>query len=59
MSPVLAGVLQMLALIVALGLVYRPLGDFMARVYSSDRHLRVEKWIYKAIGANPDSAMRW
>ncbi|WP_405776310.1 potassium-transporting ATPase subunit KdpA [Streptomyces sp. NBC_00859] len=59
MSPLLAGVLQMLALIVALGLVYRPLGDFMARVYSSDRHLRVEKWIYKAIGANPDSAMRW
>ncbi|WP_328320152.1 potassium-transporting ATPase subunit KdpA [Streptomyces sp. NBC_00388] len=59
MSPVLAGVLQMLALVVALGLVYRPLGDFMARVYSSDRHLRVEKWIYKAIGANPDSAMRW
>ncbi|WP_406136156.1 potassium-transporting ATPase subunit KdpA [Streptomyces sp. NBC_01089] len=59
MSPVLAGVLQMLALIVALGLVYRPLGDFMARVYSSDRHLRVEKWIYRAIGANPDSAMRW
>ncbi|WP_405563658.1 potassium-transporting ATPase subunit KdpA [Streptomyces sp. NBC_01180] len=59
MSPVLAGVLQMLALIVALGLVYRPLGDFMARVYSSDRHLRVEKWIYKVIGANPDSAMRW
>ncbi|MFE2378607.1 potassium-transporting ATPase subunit KdpA [Streptomyces sp. NPDC059398] len=59
MSPVLAGALQMLALIVALGLVYRPLGDFMARVYSSDRHLRAEKWIYKAIGANPDSAMRW
>ncbi|NDZ78021.1 potassium-transporting ATPase subunit KdpA [Streptomyces sp. SID10853] len=59
MSPVLAGALQMLALIVALGLVYRPLGDFMARVYSSDRHLRVEKWIYRAIGADPDSAMRW
>ncbi|MCX4547675.1 potassium-transporting ATPase subunit KdpA [Streptomyces sp. NBC_01387] len=59
MSPVLAGVLQMLALIVALGLAYRPLGDFMARVYSSDKHLRVEKWIYKAIGANPASEMRW
>ncbi|MFF3732741.1 potassium-transporting ATPase subunit KdpA [Streptomyces sp. NPDC002476] len=59
MSPVLAGALQVLALVVALGLVYRPLGDHMARVYSSRKHLRVEKWIYKAIGANPDTEMRW
>ncbi|MFE7129820.1 potassium-transporting ATPase subunit KdpA [Streptomyces sp. NPDC057638] len=59
MSPVLAGVLQLLALMVALALVYRPLGDYMARVYSSDRHLRVEKWIYKAIGADPNTQMRW
>ncbi|MEV8454749.1 potassium-transporting ATPase subunit KdpA [Streptomyces sp. NPDC052095] len=59
MSPVLAGVLQMLALLVALGLVYRPLGDYMAGVYSSTKHLRVEKWIYKAIGAHPNTGMRW
>ncbi|MFE9682192.1 potassium-transporting ATPase subunit KdpA [Streptomyces sp. NPDC006285] len=59
MSPVLAGVLQLLALIAALALVHRPLGDHMARVYSSDRHLRVEKWIYKGIGADPDAGMRW
>ncbi|MEU4077209.1 potassium-transporting ATPase subunit KdpA [Streptomyces venezuelae] len=59
MSPVLAGVLQLLALVVALGLSYRPLGDHMARVYSSDKHLRVEKWIYKGIGANPSVEMRW
>uniref|UniRef100_A0AAU2UZG3 Potassium-transporting ATPase potassium-binding subunit n=1 Tax=Streptomyces sp. NBC_00003 TaxID=2903608 RepID=A0AAU2UZG3_9ACTN len=59
MSPVLAGVLQFLALFAALALAYRPLGDYMARVYSSDKHLRVEKWIYKAIGANPSTEMRW
>ncbi|MGW1085519.1 potassium-transporting ATPase subunit KdpA [Streptomyces sp. NPDC002596] len=59
MSPVLAGVLQLLALVVALGLAYRPLGDYMAGVYSSKKHLRVEKWIYRAIGANPDTEMRW
>ncbi|WP_327178412.1 potassium-transporting ATPase subunit KdpA [Streptomyces sp. NBC_01335] len=59
MSPVLAGVLQLLAMIVALGLAYRPLGDHMARVYSSDKHLRVEKWMYRAIGANPNTEMRW
>ncbi|MFF3851245.1 potassium-transporting ATPase subunit KdpA [Streptomyces sp. NPDC002328] len=59
MSPVLAGVLQLLALTVALGLVYIPLGDYMAKVYSSDKHWRVERWIYKGIGANPDTEMRW
>jgi potassium-transporting ATPase potassium-binding subunit len=59
MSPELAGVLQLLALVAALALAYRPLGDHMARVYSSDRHLRVEKWIYKGIGANPSAEMRW
>ncbi|MFJ5712817.1 potassium-transporting ATPase subunit KdpA, partial [Streptomyces sp. NPDC093105] len=59
MSPVLAGVLQLLALVVALGLSYRPLGDHMAKVYSSEKHLRPEKWIYKAIGANPAVGMRW
>ncbi|CAL9421212.1 Potassium-transporting ATPase potassium-binding subunit [Streptomyces sp. enrichment culture] len=59
MGPVLAGVLQLLALIAALALVHIPLGNHMARVYSSDRHWRVEKWIYKGIGADPDTGMRW
>lgn len=59
MGPVLAGVLQLLALIGALALAYIPLGDYMARVYSSTKHWRAEKWIYKGIGADPDTEMRW
>ncbi|GAA3367003.1 potassium-transporting ATPase subunit KdpA [Streptomyces antimycoticus] len=59
MGPVLAGVLQLLALIGALALAYVPLGNYMAKVFSSERHWRVEKWIYKGIGANPDTEMRW
>ncbi|MFG2128689.1 potassium-transporting ATPase subunit KdpA [Streptomyces sp. NPDC048751] len=59
MGPVLAGFLQLLALIAALALAYIPLGTYMAKVYSSDRHWRVEKWIYKGIGADPDTEMRW
>ncbi|MFF4488180.1 potassium-transporting ATPase subunit KdpA [Streptomyces sp. NPDC001544] len=59
MSPVLAGVLQLLALIGALALAYIPLGTYMAGVYSSKKHLRAEKWIYKAIGADPDTEMTW
>ncbi|MER6233032.1 potassium-transporting ATPase subunit KdpA [[Kitasatospora] papulosa] len=59
MSPVTAGALQLLALISALALAYRPLGDHMARVYSSEKHYRPEKWIYRAVGANPSAQMRW
>ncbi|QHC25009.1 potassium-transporting ATPase subunit KdpA [Streptomyces sp. GS7] len=59
MSPVLAGVLQLIALIAALALAYRPLGDYMAAVYSSPKHLRIEKFIYRCIGANADAEMRW
>ncbi|MEU0137206.1 potassium-transporting ATPase subunit KdpA [Streptomyces sp. NPDC006296] len=59
MSPVTAGALQLLALISALALAYRPLGDHMARVYASEKHYRPEKWIYRAVGANPSASMRW
>ncbi|MFB7229490.1 potassium-transporting ATPase subunit KdpA [Streptomyces fimicarius] len=59
MSSQIAGVLQLLALISALGLAYRPLGDYMARVYSSEKHYTPEKWIYKVIGADPAAEMRW
>ncbi|MFI0226037.1 potassium-transporting ATPase subunit KdpA [Streptomyces lydicus] len=59
MSPVLAGVLQLTALVAALALAYRPLGDHMAAVYNSPRHLRVEKVIYRFTGADADAEMRW
>ncbi|MFI1532977.1 potassium-transporting ATPase subunit KdpA [Streptomyces anandii] len=59
MSPVLAGVLQLLALLAALALAHVPLGAYLARVYSARRHWRVERWIYRGIGADPDTQMRW
>ncbi|MGY5014615.1 potassium-transporting ATPase subunit KdpA [Streptomyces sp. 900105755] len=59
MGPVTAAVLQLVALIGALALCYIPFGNYMAKVYTSDKHWRVEKWIYRGIGANPDTEMRW
>ncbi|MFI9253934.1 potassium-transporting ATPase subunit KdpA [Streptomyces sp. NPDC053069] len=59
MSPEVAGFLQLLALMGALALAHIPLGNYMAKVYSSKKHLRVEKWIHRAIGANPDAEMTW
>lgn len=49
---VFAAQLGLLALVLVLA--YRPLGDYMAAVYSSPRHLRVERWIYRAIGVDAD-----
>ncbi|MGW5621477.1 potassium-transporting ATPase subunit KdpA [Streptomyces olivaceus] len=59
MGPTTAGVLQASALVGALAVAHVPLGNHLARVYSSDRHWRVEKWIYKSIGADPDVQLRW
>ncbi|MFI8215208.1 potassium-transporting ATPase subunit KdpA [Streptomyces sp. NPDC085932] len=59
MGPVLAGVLQLLALVGALALLHVPAGTYLARVYSGSRHLRVERWIYRGVGADPDAGMTW
>ncbi|WP_030902705.1 potassium-transporting ATPase subunit KdpA [Streptomyces sp. NRRL F-5126] len=58
MGPVPSAALQLLAMAGALGLVHRPLGDYMAGVYRSKRHLRVERWAYRCVGADPDRGMR-
>jgi potassium-transporting ATPase potassium-binding subunit len=58
-SPSLAAALQVLALVVALAAVHRPLGDFMATTLESSRHLRAERAVYRAIGVDPDADTRW
>ncbi|WP_446034194.1 potassium-transporting ATPase subunit KdpA [Streptomyces olivaceus] len=59
MGPTTAGLLQASALVGALAVAHVPLGNHLARVYSSDRHWRVERWIYKGIGTDPDAQLRW
>jgi K+-transporting ATPase ATPase A chain len=56
---VLFGILQVLTLVVALVLVYRPLGDFMARTFSSAKDLKVERGFYRLIGVDPSSDQTW
>jgi K+-transporting ATPase ATPase A chain len=55
----IAGIVFLIALIVALAAVHVPLGDYMYRVYTSAKHSRVERLVYKAIGADPDSEQNW
>ncbi|WP_433466940.1 potassium-transporting ATPase subunit KdpA [Spirillospora sp. CA-128828] len=59
MSTTLAGILFIGSLLFALAVVYRPLGDYMYRVYSSSGHNRVERAVYRAVGADPDGEQTW
>ena len=59
LGGVTAGWLQVALLVVALAAVHRPFGDWMARVFTSPRHGRVEKVIYRVVGVDPDSEQRW
>lgn len=54
MSDTVSGLLSIAAMVLVLALAYRPLGDYMARVYDSTRHLLLERGVYRLTGANPD-----
>jgi K+-transporting ATPase ATPase A chain len=58
-STTTAGLLFAGSLILALALVHVPLGDYLARVLSSKRHLRVERGLYRASGIDPDADQTW
>ncbi|MFI7673084.1 potassium-transporting ATPase subunit KdpA [Actinophytocola sp. NPDC049390] len=59
MTSTVAGLLQVGVLLVALAVVYRPLGDYMARVFTDRDHLAVERAIYRVGRVNPESQQRW
>ena len=59
MNPTLAGFLQALALVAALALSHRPLGDYMAHILTGDRHLRVDRGVYRLIGVDGDADQTW
>ncbi|UPO77069.1 potassium-transporting ATPase subunit KdpA [Arthrobacter sp. Helios] len=50
---------QFLAVAVVLVLAHRPLGDYMARFYASDKDLAVERGFYRLIGVAPRSGQSW
>ncbi len=59
MTTTTAGIIFLALLILALAAVHVPLGDYMYRVYSSDKHSRAERIIYRSIGADPKSEQTW
>ncbi|MEU7628982.1 potassium-transporting ATPase subunit KdpA [Nocardia sp. NPDC049220] len=59
MNTTTAGIVFVASLIIALALVHVPLGDYMYRVYSSAKHSRAERVIYRALGVQPGVEQTW
>jgi len=55
----MAGWLQALVVVAILGAVHVPLGDYMAKAFSTRRHWRVEKAAYRLYRINPNGEQRW
>jgi K+-transporting ATPase ATPase A chain len=59
MSPALAAGLQIALVLVALALVHVPLGDYMARMYTTSRHTAIERGFYRLLRIDPRADQRW
>lgn len=59
MNSATAGLLFLALLIVALAAIHLPLGDYMYRVYSSEKDWRAERFVYRVIGADPSTEQGW
>jgi len=59
MNTTTAAVVMIAVLVAVLAIVHVPFGDYMARVYSSRRHLRVERGIYRLVGVDADREQTW
>jgi K+-transporting ATPase ATPase A chain len=59
MSSAVAGWLQLGLLVLALAICYVPLGNWIARIFTAEKHWRVELAVYRLTGVNPDADQKW
>jgi len=59
MNTTTAAVVMIAVLVAVLAIVHVPFGDYMARVYTSPRHLRFERGMYRLVGVDPDREQTW
>ncbi|POH66551.1 potassium-transporting ATPase subunit KdpA [Cryobacterium zongtaii] len=53
------GILQALTLVAVLVVLHRPLGDYMATIYTSHKDLAVERGFYRLIGVDARGQQTW
>ncbi|HEX6872774.1 MAG TPA: potassium-transporting ATPase subunit KdpA, partial [Micromonosporaceae bacterium] len=59
MSAPAAGAVFVCSLIAALAVTYPLLGNYLYRVVAGQRHLRIERALYRLVGVNPDGEQAW
>ncbi|GAB2828009.1 potassium-transporting ATPase subunit KdpA [Alpinimonas psychrophila] len=55
----LFAIFQVASLVLILALLYHPLGEYMARIYTSTKDLKVERGFYRLIGVEARSEQTW
>ena len=59
MGDTAAGLLTIGVLVLLLAATHAPLGAYLANVFTTDRHWRVERRAYRIVGVNPDQEQPW
>ena len=59
MNDTVAGLLQVALLLVLLAACYAPLGDYMAKVFSSEKDWRFESALYRLVRVDSTVGQRW
>ncbi|WP_137845906.1 potassium-transporting ATPase subunit KdpA [Microbacterium sp. 2FI] len=53
------GILQAATVVLVLAAIYRPLGDWIARIYTTDKDARAERALYRLVGVDARSEQTW
>jgi K+-transporting ATPase ATPase A chain len=59
MSDTLAGWLQVGLLVAALAACYIPLGNYIAKIFTTDKHWKIERGIFRLTGIDPSVEQTW
>jgi potassium-transporting ATPase potassium-binding subunit len=59
MNSALAGWLQVGLLVAALAACYIPLGNYIAKIFTTDKHWKIERGIFKLTGIDPAVDQTW
>jgi len=59
MGDTAAGLLTIGVLVLLLAATHAPLGAYLANVFTTDRHWRVERRAYRIVGVNPEQEQPW
>ena len=51
--------LQLPLMVALLAVVHVPMGNYMAHTFTSAKHLKIERFMYRLAGVNPEAQHTW